>query len=117
MSISFDPDGSFTALSESIPCEAFLKLGRAAAEIMCHGGRLLVGTDTRISSAVFEQALTAGILSAGCEAVSLGVIPQSAGAYLVKKTGADGGGEERRFPPRQRPACFCRQSERVFGEE
>ena len=90
MSISFDPDGSFTALSENIPCEAFLKLGRAAAEIMCHGGRLLVGTDTRISSAAFEQALTAGILSAGCEAVSLGVIPQPAGAYLVKKTGADG---------------------------
>lgn len=90
MSISFDPDGSFSALSENISCEAFVKLGRAAAEAMCHGGRLLVGTDTRHSSAAFEAAITAGILSAGTEAVCLGVIPQPAGAYLAKKTGADG---------------------------
>lgn len=91
MSISFDPDGSFSALSENISCEDFLKLGRAAAEVLCrNGGRLLVGVDTRRSSAAFEQALTAGILSAGTEAVVLGAIPQPAGAYLVKKTGADG---------------------------
>ncbi|MGN0639027.1 MAG: phosphoglucosamine mutase [Huintestinicola sp.] len=92
MSISLGPEGDFFALSGDISCEAALRLGRAAADVLCgkNGGRLLVGRDTRRSSRAYEAALTAGILSAGKDVTSLGVIPQPAGAYLVKKIGADG---------------------------
>lgn len=92
MSISLGSEGNFCALARDISCEAALELGRAAAEVLCgkKGGRLLVGTDTRSSSCAYEAALTAGILSAGKDVTSLGVIPQPAGAFLVKKLGADG---------------------------
>lgn len=92
MSISLGSEGNFLALARDISCEAALGLGRAAAEVLCKkkGGRLLVGTDTRRSSFAYEAALTAGILSAGKDVTSLGVIPQPAGAFLVRKLGADG---------------------------
>lgn len=92
MSISFGSEGNFCALAKDISCETVLKLGRAAAETLCgkKAGRLLVGTDTRRSSCAFEAALTGGILSAGKDVTSLGVIPQPAGAFSVKKLGADG---------------------------
>ncbi|WP_432649917.1 phosphoglucosamine mutase [Huintestinicola sp.] len=92
MSISLGSEGNCFALARDISCEAALRLGRAAADVLCgkKGGRLLVGTDTRRSSAAYEAALTAGILSAGKDVTSIGVIPQPAGAFLVKKLGADG---------------------------
>lgn len=92
MSISLGSEGNYLALTKDISCEAVLRLGRAAADVLCgkQGGRLLVGTDTRRSSYAYEAALSAGILSAGKNVTSLGVIPQPAGAFLVKKLRADG---------------------------
>lgn len=92
MSILLGSEGNYFALARDISCEASLRLGRAAADVLCgkKGGRLLVGTDTRRSSFAYEAALTAGILSTGKDVTSLGVIPQPAGAVLVKKLCADG---------------------------
>lgn len=92
MNISLDTEGKLCALAKDISCEAVLHLGRAAAEALCvkKGGRLLVGTDTRRSSLAYEAAVTAGILSAGKDVTSLGVLPQPAGVLLVKKLKADG---------------------------
>lgn len=92
MNISLDSEGNFCASAKDISCEAVLRMGRAAADVLCgkQGGRLLVGTDTRRSSFVYEAAVTAGIMSAGKDVTSLGVIPQSAGTFLIKKLKADG---------------------------
>lgn len=92
MSISLGPEGNYFAIARDISCEAALRLGRAAADVLCPkaGGRLLLGTDTRRSSFAYEASLTAGILSAGKDVTSLGIIPQPAGAFLVKKLGAYG---------------------------
>ena len=53
--------------------------------------KILIGRDTRISGEMFEAALMAGICSAGGRAVSVGIIPTPAVAYLVKKIKAAAG--------------------------
>ena len=92
MSISLGSEGSFCAAAGDISCEAVLDFGFAAAAILGRNssGAILVGTDTRRSANAYEAALTAGILSGGTDVISLGVIPEPAGAFLVKKLGADG---------------------------
>jgi len=50
-----------------------------------------VGMDTRISGDMLENALVAGILSVGAEALCLGIVPTPAVAYLTRKYGADAG--------------------------
>ena len=53
--------------------------------------RILVGCDTRVSCAMLEAALCAGICSVGAEAVIVGVVPTPAIAYLVRSENADAG--------------------------
>ena len=53
--------------------------------------KILIGRDTRISGEMFEAALMAGICSAGGRAISVGIIPTPAVAYLVKKNNAAAG--------------------------
>mgnify|MGYP004702450129 CR=1 FL=1 len=54
-------------------------------------GRILIGRDTRISSTMFESAITAGATAAGCDVYTLKVAPTPAIAYLVKSEGFDCG--------------------------
>lgn len=54
-------------------------------------GRILIGRDTRISSTMFESAITAGATAAGCDVYTLKVAPTPAIAYLVKSAGFDCG--------------------------
>ena len=81
------------ANSELTPEMAFL-LGRAATYKF---GRdhshpiFLIGRDTRISGHLLEAALMAGICSGGGKALSLGIIPTPAVAYLSRKLGAQAG--------------------------
>jgi phosphoglucosamine mutase len=51
----------------------------------------LIGRDTRESGAWIEEALTAGIAGAGGNAVSIGILPTAAVAYLVREGGFDAG--------------------------
>ena len=52
---------------------------------------ILVARDTRISGTMLEAALVAGICSVGAKAISIGVVPTPAVAYLVRELGADAG--------------------------
>ena len=54
-------------------------------------GKILIGRDTRISSTMFEAAITAGATAAGCDVYTLKVAPTPAIAYLVKSEGFDCG--------------------------
>ncbi len=79
--------------SELAPILAF-QLGRAGAFVLAQETerpRILVGCDTRLSCDMLESALIAGILSAGAEAVRLGVLPTPAVAYLTRARGAAAG--------------------------
>ena len=71
-----------------------LELGALVAALFRPEGgqaRVLVGRDTRLSGPMLEAALTAGLLSAGAEVISLGVVPTPAVAKLTIERGAHAG--------------------------
>ena len=76
--------------------EVVMALGRAAVHVLALASSevkpsLIVGCDTRLSSPLFEAALTAGICAAGADVLNVGVLPTAGVAYLVRHTGAIGG--------------------------
>lgn len=91
----FGTDGARGIAITELTCELAMQIGRAAATVLAkksnHKAKILIGKDTRISSDVLEAALAAGVASVGADAISLGVIPTPAVAYLVKKEKADAG--------------------------
>ncbi|MFE8032584.1 phosphoglucosamine mutase [Thiohalocapsa marina] len=63
-----------------------VKLGWAAGRVLGngHGGKVLIGKDTRISGYMFESALEAGLVAAGMDIRLLGPMPTPAVAYLTR---------------------------------
>uniref|UniRef100_A0A7C6EC18 Phosphoglucosamine mutase n=1 Tax=candidate division WOR-3 bacterium TaxID=2052148 RepID=A0A7C6EC18_UNCW3 len=55
------------------------------------GGKVAVGRDLRLSSEMLYQACTAGLLSAGCEVINLGVCPTPTVLLNVKQLSLAGG--------------------------
>ena len=55
------------------------------------GGRILVCRDTRPSGPMVRAAVLAGLMSAGCEVVDLGVCPTPSMQLAVVRAGAEGG--------------------------
>ena len=55
----------------------------------CYGtqikGKVAVGGDTRTSTLMLKQAVTAGLLSSGCDVVDLGILPTPGVQYAVRK--------------------------------
>jgi len=94
MSRIFGTDGVRGIANKELTAEIAYDLGRAGAFVLTEGThkpKILVGMDTRISGDMLENALVAGILSVGAEAVCLGIVPTPAVAYLTRKYGADAG--------------------------
>ena len=91
----FGTDGIRGVVNETLTCELAMRIGRAAASVLCDGRRrrsiFVIGTDTRISSDMLSSALTAGLCSVGADVILLGVVPTPAVAYLVEKYKADAG--------------------------
>ena len=82
------------ANAEPITCETVLRLGRAVAHHWTRSGtrpRIVIGRDTRGSGDMLERALTAGICSAGGEALLAGILPTPAVAYLTRTLQANAG--------------------------
>ncbi|SHK48472.1 phosphoglucosamine mutase [Paramaledivibacter caminithermalis] len=90
----FGTDGVRGIANTELTCELAYKLGRIGAYILTKGkkkAKIIVGKDTRVSGDMLEAALVAGILSAGSDAVCLGVVPTPAVSYLTRKYKADAG--------------------------
>ena len=91
----FGTDGVRGVANTELTPELVYRLGRAGAYVLTketnHNAKIIVGMDTRISGDMLEAALIAGICSVGAHAVSLGVVPTPAVAYLVRKYDADAG--------------------------
>ena len=51
--------------------------------------KVLIGKDTRISSDMLESGIISGILSMGCDAHRLGVVPTPATAFLAQDKSFD----------------------------
>ena len=69
-----------------ISADFMLKLGWAAGKVFSQqcGKKVIIGKDTRISGYMFESALEAGLVAAGCDVVLLGPMPTPAIAYLTR---------------------------------
>ena len=90
----FGTDGIRGVANERLSPELALRVGRAAARRLrdSHPAPVvLIGRDTRRSGTMLEDALAAGIASAGGHAVRLGVLPTPAVAWGVLQRGAAAG--------------------------
>lgn len=90
----FGTDGVRGVVNEGLTAEIAYHLGRAAASYLRKTKErptFLIGRDTRISGAMLESALAAGINSVGGDVIIAGVVPTPAIAYLVRKHRYDAG--------------------------
>ncbi len=90
----FGTDGVRGIVNKELTIDLAYKLGRFGAYVITEGkkdSKIVVGRDTRISGDMIESSLVAGILSAGCDVISLGVIPTPAIPKFIKKFDADAG--------------------------
>lgn len=90
----FGTDGVRGIANIELTCEMAYKLGKIGAHILTKGkkkAKIVVGKDTRISGDMLEAAMVSGILSAGADALCVGVVPTPAVAFLTRKYEADAG--------------------------
>ena len=90
----FGTDGIRGVANERLSPELALRVGRAAALRLTAtqpAPVILIGRDTRRSGTMLEDALAAGIASAGGHAIRLGVLPTPAVAWAVLQRGAAAG--------------------------
>ncbi len=98
----FGTDGVRGIANDELTNTLAYKLGRFGAYVIAKKqqngdspskkkSKILVAKDTRISGDMLESAMIAGILSVGCDAILLGVMPTPAVAHLVRKLNADAG--------------------------
>src|SRR3989304_6128488 len=88
----FGTDGVRGIANQDLTPELAFKLGFAGAKYLSPDrGGLAVGRDTRLSGDLLQSALAAGVCAAGTDGDDLGVLPTPALAWLIKKTGANGG--------------------------
>ena len=91
----FGTDGIRGVANEFLDCELAMAIGRALGEVISsnhkYRPKVIIGTDTRISSEMLASAMSAGLMSVGSDVLSLGVLPTPAVAYLVKKYKAKAG--------------------------
>ena len=85
----FGTDGIRGEVNAHLTAQIAYRLGQAA--VVFKGKNVLIAKDTRISGAMLESALAAGVMSAGGTAHLAGIIPTPAVAMLVRKHGMDAG--------------------------
>jgi len=91
----FGTDGIIGIANKELTAELAMKIGVAGAYVLAgQTGRkpkILIGTDTRLSSDMLEAALIAGLCSIGAEVHKAGVVPSPAMAYLIRYYKLDAG--------------------------
>jgi len=89
----FGTDGVRGIANAELTPELAFRLGEAAGHFLGDRGRgrVVVGKDTRRSGDMLEAALVAGICSGGADALTCGIVPTPAVAFLTRQLGAEGG--------------------------
>jgi phosphomannomutase len=77
-------------VGSSLVPEAALGFG-AALGTLTEGGRIVLSRDGRPSGTMLRHAVLAGLLSAGCEAIDVGVAATGTVGLAIRKLGAAGG--------------------------
>ena len=84
--LRFGTDGVRGRAYQELLPEDIVQLAQAAAEVLTPIGPVVIGRDTRESSAEFAAALAAGFSSVGVSAIDLGVAPTPAVAWAAERT-------------------------------
>lgn len=93
----FGTDGVRGVANRQLTPELVYKIGRCGGYVLTHNQTqtprplVLIGRDPRISGAMFEASLVAGLLSIGADVIRLGVLTTPAVAYLTRHLHADAG--------------------------
>ncbi len=92
----FGTDGIRGIANKELGCETAMQLGRALAAVLNKGRHkradtVVLGMDTRQSSQMLANAISAGLCSSGMDVINLGVVPTPAVAYLIGKYKAHAG--------------------------
>ncbi len=89
----FGTDGFRGRANETLTAIHAFRVGRFLGKFFSHGrrARLLVGKDTRLSSYMFEYALTAGATASGADVYLLHVTTTPSVSYLTRTEGFDCG--------------------------
>ena len=88
--LKFSESGVRGIVGEGLTARLAAELG-AAFGFYPGGGRIVGGRDTRPTGGMFEQAVTAGLLAAGCEVVQVGIAPTPTLQFTVRTNRASGG--------------------------
>jgi phosphoglucosamine mutase len=92
----FGTDGIRGIANKELTGELAYRLGVAAGYVLGRSVRgrkpsFLIGKDTRLSGDMLEDAISAGLLSMGCEVIKLGIIPTPGVALLARAMNATAG--------------------------
>jgi phosphoglucosamine mutase len=82
------------ANQDPMTAEVALRLGQAVAQRFRHSerpGRIVIGKDTRLSGYMLENALVAGIVTAGADVMLVGPLPTPGIAFITSSMRADAG--------------------------
>lgn len=85
----FGTNGIRGVVNQELTPEFVVKVGVAIGTYF-KGGRILIGHDCRTSNAIFENAITAGLASTGCQVLIGGCAPTPALQYAVHHFSLDG---------------------------
>ncbi|MBQ8380567.1 MAG: phosphoglucosamine mutase [Clostridia bacterium] len=90
----FGTDGVRGIAYEFLTAELAKNIGLALGTVLLKDVRepkVLIGTDTRISKDMLDDAISEGLSEMGCDSVRVRVVPTPAVAYIVKNFGFDAG--------------------------
>lgn len=90
----FGTDGVRGIANTELTPDLAFKMGKVVTYLLGKNASrplIIMGKDTRLSGALLENALCAGILSMGGNVIRAGVVPTPAIAYLVRHMKADAG--------------------------
>ncbi len=80
----FGTDGARGIANKDITVELAVNIGRAISTYFRDDAPILIGEDTRISSPMLRNAISAGIVSKGLDAIIAGIIPTPAVSLLTR---------------------------------
>ncbi len=84
------PSGVRGVVGDTLTINNVLDLSSAFGKWV-EGGKVIIGRDTRLSGPMIECAVTAGLLSQGCEVVNVGVLPTPVIIHAKNKLGIKAG--------------------------
>ena len=90
----FGTNGIRGVVNEDMNCELALGIGKAWGTYLketVSKPKIAIGTDARLSNHMLKNAITAGLLSTGCDVVDLGMVPTPTLQYAVKMKSFDSG--------------------------